>query len=391
MRFRHPDGTVVHLAYCANVPAATDLDDVLAQLTEHAEPVRRKLGLGVLGLGLWLSPPVASALVEEPRQLIRLRAELAARGLAVVTLNGASYADLSAPTVKREAYAVDWSHPRRLAYTLTLVRCLARLLPDDVPRGSVSTLPVGWRRPWFPEHEQAAFRHLAALPVGLRQIAEDEGKPVRVGFEPGAGCVLETTDDVVRLLDVVDREWIGICLDTCHHSLTFEEPGEAVRRLDDAGLPVVKAQISGALSVPEPGSAAVRPALRALAEPRFLHQVRERSVRGVRGVDDLDEALDGRHRLPARGAWRVHYHLPVHGGVEPPFESTVDVAAGALRALLGNGRAGTDQIEIETYTWSLRPDPTATPDPSTLVAGLAAELDWTRRQLLGLGLVPLPA
>lgn len=41
MRFRHPDGSLVHLAYCTNVHPAEDLDGVMAQLRDHAEPVRR--------------------------------------------------------------------------------------------------------------------------------------------------------------------------------------------------------------------------------------------------------------------------------------------------------------------------------------------------------------
>ncbi len=32
MRFRHPDGSTVHLAYCTNVHPAEDLEGVIAQL-----------------------------------------------------------------------------------------------------------------------------------------------------------------------------------------------------------------------------------------------------------------------------------------------------------------------------------------------------------------------
>ena len=45
MRFRHPDGSTVHLAYCTNVHPAETLDGVLAQLRDHCEPVRRLLAL----------------------------------------------------------------------------------------------------------------------------------------------------------------------------------------------------------------------------------------------------------------------------------------------------------------------------------------------------------
>ena len=38
MRFRHPDGTTVHLAYCSNVHPAEDVAGVLAQLDTYARP-----------------------------------------------------------------------------------------------------------------------------------------------------------------------------------------------------------------------------------------------------------------------------------------------------------------------------------------------------------------
>lgn len=76
MRFRHPCGTVVHLAYCTNVHAAEDLPGVLAQLSGYGEPVRRALGADRLGLGLWLARPVARALAGDPGAVRRLRREL---------------------------------------------------------------------------------------------------------------------------------------------------------------------------------------------------------------------------------------------------------------------------------------------------------------------------
>ena len=381
MRFRHPGGTVVHLACGANVPLGA-FDDVLARLIGKVEPVRHHLGVDTLGLGLWLAPAAATALLDEPGALARMRAGLQAHGLEVVTLNGTVYAG-GAPIAGRGAYAVDWSHPQRLAYTLDLVRCLARLLPDGVARGSVSTLPIGWRRPWFPEQEAAAYRSLAALPIGLRRLAEEEGRPVRIGFEPTVGCLLEATDDVLRLLDGVDRDWVGVCLDTCHQALTFEEPRRTVDRLGAAGLPTVKVRLSAALAVDRPTAAAVRPVLERLAADQSLRQVRERSARGVRGVDELSAALGGRHRLPGRGAWRMHHHVPLHRPPGEPFDGASGPATDLLAALLGGERAGTDHIEVGTQTWR----PVRAGEQPPAAATLAQEIEWVRRRLRGLGLV----
>lgn len=55
MRFLHRDGTTVHLSYSANVHPAETLDGLLDRLRAYGEPVRRRLGLERLGIGLWLA------------------------------------------------------------------------------------------------------------------------------------------------------------------------------------------------------------------------------------------------------------------------------------------------------------------------------------------------
>jgi hypothetical protein len=88
VRLTHPDGSTVHLAYCTNVHPAETLDGVVAQLAEHCEPVRRRLGTDRLGVGLWLARDAVRALNADPAAPRRLRTELDRRGLEVVTLNG---------------------------------------------------------------------------------------------------------------------------------------------------------------------------------------------------------------------------------------------------------------------------------------------------------------
>lgn len=384
MRFRHRDGTLVHLAYCTNVHQAEDLDGVLAQLARFGEPVRERLGVDRLGLGLWLARDVAAELAADPSAVDRLRAELAARGLEVVTLNAFPYRGFHDPVVKHKVYSPDWREESRLRYTLDVAGVLARILPDDVVRGSVSTLPLAWRAPWYRDRAELARRNLDALAEGLAKLADDTGRIVRVGLEPEPGCVVETTQQAAEQLSDVDTAWIGVCLDACHLAVAFEDPSEALARLDQAGLPVVKTQASCALQVPDPAEAATREELARFCEPRFLHQAREVGRARIRGADDLDEALAG--RLPARSTWRVHFHLPLHAEPEPPLASTRPVLEETLAALFGGTRARTDHVEVETYTWQVLPEGRRPSGDEGLVAGLAAELAWTRDRLLALGL-----
>ncbi|MFB9687598.1 metabolite traffic protein EboE [Amycolatopsis plumensis] len=375
MRFRHRDGTCVHLAYCTNVHQAEDVDGVLAQLARFGEPVRDRLGVDRLGLGLWLARPVASELAGDPAAVARLRRELAVRGLEVVTFNGFPYQGFHDPVVKHRVYRPDWAAPERTRYTLDLARLLAELMPDDAVRGSVSTLPLGWRTEWRGDDGQ-----LAVLAEGLAT----QDRPVRVAFEPEPGCVIETTAQAASLLSEVDKEWLGVCLDTCHLAVGFEDPAAALDRLEAAGLAVVKVQASAALEATDPADPVTRAALESFVEPRFLHQSNEGRPPGA---DDLDLALAG--GLPGREPWRVHFHVPLHADPASPLTSTRPVLAAALAGLFGGAAARTDHVEVETYTWQVLPDAPA--DDAGLVAGIAAELDWTRRELIALGLEEVSA
>ena len=51
MRFRHPDGTVVHLAYGTNVHPAEDVDGLVDQLRTYGAGVRAALGVDRIGWG----------------------------------------------------------------------------------------------------------------------------------------------------------------------------------------------------------------------------------------------------------------------------------------------------------------------------------------------------
>ena len=160
--------------------------------------------------------------------------------------------------------------------------------------------------------------------------------------------------------------------------MQFERAEDAVALVRDAGVPIVKAQVSSALRVPEPGGASGRAFLDDFAEPRFLHQVRECVGAQVSGTDDLHEALDG--GLPARGEWRVHFHVPVHAS---PEHTTQDDLETTLAVLCGGPAPLTRHLEVETYTWGVLPDGPGGDDG--LVEGLAAELAWTRDRLVALG------
>ncbi|NGO73156.1 metabolite traffic protein EboE, partial [Streptomyces boncukensis] len=320
MRFRHPDGTTVHLAYCTNVHAAEDLDGVLRQLTEYAEPVRRRLHRDRLGIGLWLARDATRALTRDPGAVRGLRTALDRAGLEVVTLNGFPYRGFGEQRVKYRVYRPDWTEDERLDHTADLARLLTALLPDDAAEGTVSTLPLAWRTGFGAPERAGALARLNTLAQRLDALHELTGREIRVGLEPEPGCTVETTAEARAALTgpgAPPPHRIGVCLDTCHLATAFEDPGTAVPALVRDGVPVVKAQLSAALHAQDPADASVRRALADFAEPRFLHQTRARTATGVHGVDDLHEAL-APGALPASGPWRSHFHVPLHVALAGP-------------------------------------------------------------------------
>ncbi|MDJ1134453.1 metabolite traffic protein EboE [Streptomyces iconiensis] len=393
MRFRHPDGSTVHLSYCTNVHAAEELDGVLRQLTEYAEPVRRRLHRDRLGIGLWLARDAARTLTHDPARVRELRAALDRAGLEVVTLNGFPYEGFGGQHVKYRVYRPDWTEDARLDHTTDLARLLATLLPDDVPWGTISTLPLAWRTDFDAGRRGAALARLTTLAQRLDALEELTGRSIRVGLEPEPGCTVETTADAIAALTgegAPPAHRIGVCVDTCHLATAFEDPATAVGALTGAGVPLVKSQLSAALHAEHPEREDVRAALAEFAEPRFLHQTRALTRDGtLRATDDLDEAL-APGALPTEGPWRSHFHVPLHAPLVPPLTATLPVLHDTLALLVGGPVPLTHHLEVETYTWQALPTALRPTTRAQLADGIAAELATARDLLTGLGLKELP-
>lgn len=409
MRFLHPDGSTVHLSYCASVHPAEDLEGVMRQLTEYAVPVRHRLRRERIGLGLWLAHEAVCELTADPVALAALRDRLDRCGLEVVTLNGCPYEGLSQQRVKYRVYRPDWSETARFDHTLDLARLLTALLPADVSDGTVSTLPLAWSTGFTESARRSALERLSTLAGRLDTLEEATGRSVRIGLEPEPGCAVETAVDAVEALTgeaAPPARRVGVCLDTAHLATGFEDPEAALDALWAAGVPVVKAQLATAVQADDPARAEDRAALGELSEPRFLHQTRALGRRGTahtgstgavrprsRGVtsraDDLDDAL-APGALPTDVPWRSHFRVPLHTRPAPPLSATTEVLEAALGRLLDGPEPVTHHVEVETYTWDALPPELRPGNPARLADGIADELSVVREMLTGMGLKEMP-
>ncbi len=391
------------LTYCTNVHALGDFASWERLIGYFGPAVRERLDWPRLPMGLWFPASLLEEIDRDPEALrARVRALLADLRLGTFTFNAFPYGNFHDKVVKTRVYSPDWTDARRLDYTVACARLLASLLPPGA-EGSVSTLPLGWRIGWSEDHSRRAAERLCAFVREALDIAAREGKAIRLGLEPEPGCALETTPQAIAFWERCLRPaargaglseadltaHIGLCYDTCHQAVQFEDACAVLDELHAAGIPIAKMQLSSALEF-KPDPARRGEALRrAFCEERFLHQTRVKTPDGIVAFDDLPDALDiagpaegGRGAAGPDGGidlwahpWRVHFHVPIDapGLLDPARVGTTrDEMIRAYRHARAKGLCR--HFEVETYTWSVMPEAHRPATEAALADCLAREL-----------------
>ena len=383
----------LHLTYCLNIHRGETWAENFAAIREKAVAVRDRVAQGRrFGLGLRLSNLAAREL-NAPGALREAREFFEANGLYAFTINGFPYGQFHAGRVKENVYQPDWRTAERRDYTLTLAHVLANLLPEGVD-GSISTVPCSFKA-WIqtPADVDAMVGHLVDCAKVLHKIHEHSGKEIHLGLEPEPSCYLETTEETVRFFnetlfpagreklsaalgcsaeeaEKILRRHVGVCFDTCHVAIQFEDLAESLRRYEAAGIRISKIQVSAALR--GPCNAASLEALAPFAEPVYFHQVKGRDGSGViSSWDDLPEAL---RDLPDRAEieeLRVHFHVPLFVEEYGALSSTGSALTPEFFAQLRKGQ--TSHLEIETYTFDVLPEGMRAGD---VAESIAAEYGW---------------
>lgn len=328
------------------------------------------------GLGLRLGHLAATTLMD-PKRLRAFKSFLKKHNLYVFTLNGFPYGDFHHKRIKEKVYAPDWTKRSRLEYTLVLAEILAQLLPENTS-GSISTVPGSYRA-WIRSEaeKRQMIANLTACVARLAEIKKKTGKDLHLGLEPEPDCFIETAKETVTFMteDLLSigrtnltegygftrseaeeaiRRHLGICFDTCHMSLQFENLADSINLLRDQGIRLSKIQLSAALRVPR--VMAARERLRAFCDPVYLHQVKALGRdETVLSFGDLEEALS-KETLLTRDVmeWRIHFHVPLFFRSEGGIASTSgDLTPAFFRAALD---ASCAHFEIETYTFHVLPE-----------------------------------
>ncbi|MGI6390841.1 MAG: metabolite traffic protein EboE [Kiritimatiellia bacterium] len=398
------------LPYCLNIHPGESLAAVRDAITTHAVAVKAHVSPAhAYPLGLRLSAAAAQELLASSAPSLEDFEELLARhDLTVSCINGFPYGAFHGTAVKAAVYEPDWSKPERLIYTGRLAEILAALLPEGAA-GNISTVPVGYQNPSSAEIQRRAgaeeqrmavcVRQLVVMAEFLDDLSIRKNRDIVLALEPEPDCLLETTNDVIhwfedellyqgirwlsnnrqRTRDEAEallRRHIGICLDTCHFAVAFEDPLTALTRFESAGLRVARIQLSAALRTTVSEDALQR--LRAFIDPVYLHQTKIRLPRGqIAAYPDLTEATLDAAREQTDCELRTHFHVPLYFEGDGVLASThTDLTP----AFFEHVRARRIPLEVETYTFDVLPPDLRAP---TVVDSLVRELEWASRAARG--------
>ena len=360
----------VHLTYCLNIHPGETWAEQFTAIQQKALAVKKLVAPNQpFGLGLRLSRQAADSLAGKPRRT-DLRKFLDDHGLDVFTINGFPYGQFHGTRVKENVYAPDWRTPARREYTILLAQILADLLPDHVS-GSISTVPVSFR-PWI-VNESDVKAAIANLGACAEHLADHN---IHLAIEPEPGCFLETTEETIRflteLLPASARRRIGVCFDTCHAAVQFEDVTASLKRYLDAGVRVAKIQLSAAVE------ADGLSALESFRDEVYLHQTKLRRGDGsVTGWNDVPNGPLGERALPH--VLRTHFHVPLFFEGDGTRRSTASELTPEFFRLLRDGVC--EHLEIETYTFDVLPRELGLKDD--VIRCIAEEFNWVLQRLGG--------
>jgi hypothetical protein len=380
----------VHLTYCLNVHPGEAWADQLVAIRTHAAALRARIAADKrFGLGLRIGAQAAEELAD-PKAVRYARDYMSDHGLYAFTINGFPYGKFHGARVKEDVYKPDWRTRERRDYTIRLADVLAALLPPGV-EGSISTVPVAFK-PSIENQEDLhrSARMLMDTVLHLDRVHEKTGKLIHLGLEPEPCCYLETTDEFLRFFDetlldygrsylqgrltggadaeLLIRRHLGVCLDTCHAALQFENLEDVLSKYERAGIRISKVQVSAALECDTGDRGALKP----FAEPVYLHQVKGRAQDGaVRSWTDLPDALMDLAKPSDVDTLRVHFHVPLFWKGDGQLRTTAGTITDKFLDRLLSGACG--HIEIETYTFDVLPPELRA---RTIVDSIAKEYAW---------------
>ena len=374
------------LAYCTNVHRGEGWSETFSNIQTNTLKVRQQVCPNKpYAVGLRLGNSAAQELGQE-KNLKNFREWLEKENCYVSGINGFPYGAFHGQSVKESVFLPDWTDPSRLEYTQKLFDILAALNPPH-QQGTVSTLPATFKK--FNRSDvqiKELQKNILACGEYLMRLRDRTGVTLQLALEPEPLGYFENTQQTIDFFaqlrgqettsGLVDN-FLGVCYDTCHFALQYEDAAQSVEKLNANGAPILKYHLSSALKLNPSDGALER--LASMQEPTYLHQcIGKASDGNLIYFKDIPDALADINSLKKLNEMRVHFHLPLHSmPIEKDFSNTTDFLRKVLEVIMRQpGRAR--ELEIETYTWEVLPPALRAMDVTDQVV---AEYRWVLNEL----------
>ncbi len=391
-----------HLSYSTLVHPGDTWPEMWDSLQKYVPQVKARVCPDKpFGVSLRISAASAQTLTDSAERRAELKKFLSDNDMYLYTVNAFPYGPFKNTLVKERVYEPDWRSDERAVYTMQVADILAEVSAPDIDP-TIQSPPLGFKpRVTGPDVVEAFTRQVIRVIAHLVKLKAEKGRKVRLALEPEPYCFLETTEEALRYFrehlyakdavlalsqatglssaaaEEALHDHLGMVYDICHQAVEFEDIGQSLQALADAGIPVFKLQEAAAVQVPEVGPAQIE-ALRRFADTVYLTQTVERRDGRITRYLNLEDAFAAYERDPGPREWRIHFHVPVFLEDLGDFRTTRFAIEEALRFHKANKLS--PHLEIETYTWDVLPDHLKTGD---IVDYVEMELDWVKGQLVG--------
>ncbi len=398
----------LNLTYCLNVHPSFTLDQIKSSIERYTLPLKERVAPDQkLGLGLRFSLPTVDDLRKNEKKFNEFVSFLHENDLYVFTLNAFPAGEFQNSSVKEDVYRPTWLEEDRVRFTKWAGEILSRLLPEDIQTGTVSTLP-GTFREWG--NSEATWEHVMGNMLRVvyqyKKLEEETGKRIVMCIEPEPFCTFERTRDIVTFFEEylfqkgveqyreafgfsaeesrnMIRRHTGVCIDTSHLAVCYDDITEAIDRFRDLDITVGKVQISCAPVLLSPDAKPEgRRTFLDMDETQFLHQTFGRDGNGqLHSVKDLSALKGDRlEEWKTFSEWRTHFHVPVFLEKFGDIHTTQEVLVQAVDYSFKNNLCS--HFEIETYSWNVLPISTRKSlNITNLVDVLENEFNWVEDRL----------
>lgn len=391
------------LTYCSNIHSGESWDLHFEELKKNIPQIRAKISPNQpFGIGLRLANQASIDLSLE-QNLSEFQNWLLANNCYVFTMNGFPYGGFHNVVVKDKVHAPDWTTSDRVEYTIRMFKILAKLLPENIKDGGISTSPLSYRYWWkdalsLKNATQIATENILLVVDELIKLKKDIGKTLHLDIEPEPDGILGNGDEfldwyenILKSTAIIHFEKLGkpsdeaielihthvqLCYDICHYGVSFEDPQTAVNQLNNLGIKVGKIQISSAVKIDFTSNPTEKlAAIAQFDEPTYLHQVVAKCLDGgFEYFPDLAFAIEN-FDANKHIEWRIHFHVPLFLENYGLLHSTQSEIVKTLE--IHKKTPFTNHLEIETYTWGVLPKEVQMP----LNESIIREIEWVQNIL----------